>query len=92
MNHIIIALIVVLIGLLSYLCSYKNEFFVDPNIINPGFGEKLGKLENQITDPLDPKLWDAITKRVALYPGGFSDVVMTLQDRNQIPSINNLSV
>jgi len=64
----------------------------NPYAIDPGFGLQLGKLENNSTDPLDPALWKQIQQRVSLYPGGFADVVMKLEDRNQIPAIKNLSV
>ena len=60
--------------------------------INPGWGDKLGRMENQVTDPLDPRLWKLIAQRAGQYDGGFADVVMKLEDRSSIPSIKNLSV
>jgi len=72
--------------------DFEDEQYVDPNAINPGWGNQLGQLEgSRVPDPLDPRLWKAIEQRVSQYPGGFADVVMTLQDRNEIPSIKNIT-
>jgi hypothetical protein len=105
MQKVLIGLAVVLFILIAYMhMSQSSEHFQtaqqiqyrkriqQENKINPGFGNKLGRMENRITDPLDPRLWNQIAKRAGQYDGGFADVVMTLQDRQSIPSIKNLSV
>ncbi len=105
MQKVLIGLASVLLLLIAYMhmSQSKEEFqtaqqiayrkrIQQENKINPGFGNKLQRMENRVTDPLDPRLWAQIAKRSGQYDGGFADVVMTLQDRQSIPSIKNLSV
>jgi hypothetical protein len=86
-------LIVFILLLTIYIFFYKGpeeEFFQYSRIdeINPGFGDKMWKLESANT--WDPSSLDTLSQHWT--DGSFGNLVSYLEDRNDATAIKNLPV